>query len=159
MLALSLLRTSVNKDLQSCIKSSKSNFTKAYQALAAKCGENSLVVVGDAPIWMVNLTYEPWKSLREHTLAFKNAYINLCEMIDGFPPSKQIMNVSTGLAAILFIKSLRLDEMMSSLVSTLYDLQPFTMENVAETVLLEDSRRVPNSTKSTYYALGSQKDN
>lgn len=158
-LALSLLRTSVEKDLQLCIKSSKSDFTKAYRALATECGANSLVVVGDTLIRMVNLTYEPGKSLREHTSAFKNAYINLCEMIDGLPPSKQIMSVSTGLAAILFIKSLRLDEMMSSLVSTLYDLRPFTVENVAARVLLEDSRRVSNSTESTYYALGPQKDN
>lgn len=151
-LALSLLRTSVDKDLQSCIKASKSNFSRAYQALALKCGEKSLIVVGDALIRLVNITYEPGRSLREHTSAFKDAYVNLTEMIEGQPPEDRIMNVSSGLAAVLFIKSLRLDEVMSSLISTLYDLRPFSLETVTNRVLLEDSRRVSNSTESSYFA-------
>lgn len=150
-LALSLLRTSVDKDLQSCIKASKSNFLKAYKALALERGENSLIVIGDALIRLVNLTYEPGKSLCEYTSAFKNAYVNLTEMIEGQPPEERIMNVLSGLAAVLFIKSLRLDDVMSSLVSTLYDLRPFTLETISNRVLLEDSRRVLNSTESSYF--------
>lgn len=150
-LALSLLRTSIDKDLQSCIKSSKSKFAKAYQALALECGEKSLIVVGEALIWLVNITYKPGRSLCKHTSSFKDAYVNLSEMIEGQPPEEQVMNVSTGLAAILFIKSLQLNKVMSSLISTLYNLQPFTLEAMSNRVMLEDSQRVSNSTKLSYY--------
>lgn len=121
-LAPSLLRNSVEQDLLSCVKSSKSNFSRAYQLLANKCGKNSLIVIGDALIRLVNLTYKPGRSLREHTLSFKDAYVNLTDMIDSQPAKNQIINISTALAAVFFIKSLRQDNMISSITSKLYNI-------------------------------------
>lgn len=138
-LALSLLRNSVEKDLLSCVKSSKSNFSRAYQLLATECGENSLIVIGDTLIQLVNLTYKPGRSLREHTSIFKDTYVNLTEMIEGQPPEDQIMNVSPALAAIFYIKSLRQDGLILNITSTLYDIRPFTLEAVLTRVLLDNS--------------------
>lgn len=148
-LALSLLRNAVDRDLLSCIKLSKSDFSKAYKLLAVECGKNSLIVIGDALIRLVNLTYEPGKSLREHTSVFKDAYVNLSEMIEAQPRENKIINVSSALAAIFFIKSLRMDDLISSITSTLYDIWPFSLEAVSTRVLLEDSRRKSNSIESS----------
>lgn len=152
-LALSLLRNSNKKDLLSFVKSSKSDFSKAYKLLANECGINSLIVIGEALIQLVNLTYKPGKILKEHTSTFKNAYVNLTNMINSQPTKDHIMNVSPALVAIFLIKSLRKDNLISSLTSTLYNIRPFTLEVVSTRILLGHLRQESNAVDASYYPL------
>lgn len=98
---MSLLYKAVEQDLHSKIKAAKRNFTQAYSALAKACGKSLMIVAGDMLFRLVQLTYKPGSSLREHTSRFKNQYVDLIETVKGQPPENRCLNVPTGMAAVL----------------------------------------------------------
>lgn len=77
-------------------------------------------------------------------------------MIKRQPIKNQIMKISSALAAIFLIKSLRQENLISSITSTLYNIKPFTLEAVSTRILLEDSRQELNTIDTSYYALNTQ---
>lgn len=137
--AISLLYEVVERDLQSKIKLSRNDFTLAYQSLACACGEKSIIVAGDMLFRLIHLAYEPGTSLRDHVARFKNLYVDLVKTIEGQPPELRFLEVSQGMAAVLFLKSLCHDTSLSSLVQSSYDLMPFTLMVVSNRIMLEDS--------------------
>lgn len=104
---------------------------------------------------LIHLSYEPGTLLRDHVAQFKNLYVDLVETIDGHPTELRFLEVSQGMAAILFLKSLRHDSSLSSLVQSSYDLTPFTLDAVSNRIMLEDSRRESHDSETSYLALPS----
>lgn len=76
--------------------------------------------------------------------------MDLVETIEGHPPAHRFLDVSQGMAAILFLKSLCHDTSLSSLVQSSYDLTPFTLDSVCNQIMLEDSRRESHDSGTSY---------
>lgn len=99
---------------------------------------------------LIHLAYKPGTSLRDHAACFKNQFLDHVETIKGHPPELRFLEVSQGMAAILFLKSLRHDTSLLSLVQSSYDLTPFTLDTVSNRIMLEDSRRESHDSETTY---------
>lgn len=99
---------------------------------------------------LIHLSYKPGTSLRDHLACFKNLYVDLVETIKGQPPELRFLEVSQGMAAVLFLKSVRHNTLLLSLVQSSYDLTPFTLMVVSNCLMLEDSRRKSHDSDSTY---------
>jgi hypothetical protein len=141
------LYATVEEDLHPIIIANEKNVFEALNALETACGKRSVVVMCDKLFHLVNLTYVPGTSLSQHISAFRRQYTALTT---SFLTSKNFMSVSTGMAAAFLLRSLHQDKSLTSLVQSLYNLEPLTFEKVFDQLSVEDGQKETNSAESAY---------
>ena len=97
-------------------------------ALAAACGENSLIKLGDKLYSLISLVYFPGTSIGNHISTFTGLYTSLKSAI----ATTESISVNTTMAGIFFLKSFWNEDSLASLIQNLYDLKPFTFEKLAD---------------------------
>ena len=96
-------------------------------ALAAACGENSLIKLGNKLFSLISLVYVPGTSIGTHISTFTTHYTSLKSSIT----MTKLMTVDTTMAGILFLKSFRNDNTLAPLIQNLYEIKPFSFEKLA----------------------------
>lgn len=141
-LAIHLLFGSVDQELKGYVTPHRKDFPRASEELKKACGKDSLIVIGNQVLQLVYLLFQPNTSIRLHSVAFHEQYLALKETLDGQTCTDQedSIRVSSPLAAILFLKSFRLDTSLNSLVQLCHDIRPFRFERVYDCLLAKDTR-------------------
>jgi hypothetical protein len=121
------LYAAVEEDLHPIIIANEKNVFNALNALGTACGESSVAVLCNILFHLVNLTYVPGTSLAQQISTFCQQYTAITTSL---LTCKNFMTVSTGMAAAFILRSLHQDKSLTSLVQSLYYLQPLTFEKV-----------------------------
>lgn len=130
----------------------RKDFTRALEDLGKACGENSLITIGDHVSQLVHFTYQPSSSIRDHSVEFCEKYLALKYTLDAQDPEDkdESISISSFLAAILFLKSFRLDQCLNPLIQSSHDIKPFRFDRVYDRMLAEDTRRQSEPSETAY---------
>ncbi|MBW0479544.1 hypothetical protein O181_019259 [Austropuccinia psidii MF-1] len=144
---LAILWTTVSEELQGILLENDELFLTAWNALGDACGKNSTVTICRALTRLTSLMYEPGSSLDSHIDLFLKLYASYKSLVGS---SSTKMELSKEMAAAFFLQSLDRDRDLSSLVQTLYDVQPFDVTTITKRVALEQSRRHNVATEALF---------
>lgn len=151
-LAIQILFRSVDRQLKGYMTPHSKDFSRAFQALKRACSEDSLIVIGDQVSQLVHHLFQPNSSIQDHSVAFQQRYLSLKETLDAQETDKpeEHIAVSSSLAAILFLKSFRLDPSLNSLIQLCHDIRPIRFDRVYDHLLAEDTRRENEHPEQAY---------
>lgn len=97
VLAWTILHASISADLKP-IAAASENFSKAMISLAAACGKNSLIKLGNKLYSLISLVYVPGTSIGSHISTFTSLYTSLKSAI----ATTKSMTVDTTMAGFFF---------------------------------------------------------
>ncbi|MBW0509218.1 hypothetical protein O181_048933 [Austropuccinia psidii MF-1] len=126
----------------------KDYFLESLEALAKSCGQNSIITLCQKLFDLVNLTYDPNTSLANHAYKFIDLYQNFQNCAAG---NTFQMHIGEGAVAAILLMSIGKDSSLTELVETLYYTTPFSLEQITNQLLFEDSRRSKKHVDSTLY--------
>ncbi|MBW0570991.1 hypothetical protein O181_110706 [Austropuccinia psidii MF-1] len=150
---MSILLSTVSDKLQPVLLQ-KDYFLKSLEALAKACGQNSIITLCQKLFDLVNLTYDPNTSLENHAYKFVDLYQTFQNCAAG---NTFQMYIGEGAAAAILLMRIGQDSSLTGLVQTLCYATPFNLEQIANQLLVEDSRRSKKHVDSTIYLNQSKK--
>ncbi|PLW11799.1 hypothetical protein PCANC_26346 [Puccinia coronata f. sp. avenae] len=152
--AMNKLYSLVKSKLHPVLTSHEGDIYGAFKALSAACGEKSVLRLCNKLYALINMSYTSEMSMAQHLSEFWKNYTSLTTTIDANP---DFMSMSTGLAAALLLRSFNQDESLTSLIQSLYNLNPLTFEKVYDRLLLEDTRKTSKETENAFHVNQSKR--
>jgi hypothetical protein len=152
--AMNKLYTVVKSKLHPVLTLHEGDIYGAFKALSAACGKKSVLQLCDKLYALINMSYTLETSMSQHLSEFRKNYTLLTTTIEENP---DFMSMSTGLAAALLLRSFNQDESLTSLIQSLYDLQPLTFEKVYDRLLLKDTQKNSKETKNAFHVNQSKR--
>lgn len=146
--AMNKLYATVRSEFHPILASHEYDLYGAFEALAGACGEKSIIRLCDKLYTMINTTYQPGSSLGEHLTMFRKNYTALTSSIAANPG---FMTVSTGMAAAILLRSFHLEESLTPLIQSLYDLKPLTFDKVFDRISIEETRQSSQASETVFH--------